>query len=255
MTPQRRRLLLFLGMDALVVTGLLLWWFNRQAPAAATVHPPVPVPTVAEVPRTILPDSPAGQVECHGLWHGQPFWLRLLPADPALNGNRRLHLVYTPPAQAEVDGAGIHDAPLLILDRHLRLVQWDNRDGATGVIASDPGYRVTRELHAPSGDQSTLKSRKLTQPAAWDLRLAPLFALLAWKPDATWSVPLVDFWGPRAGERLQATGRDTEVILADARFTVQVGVDGRAASLIDAQARPVLTITAWVTPIAADARP
>ena len=63
--------------------------------------------TVA-LPAAELTVDPALQ-ELHGTFAGQPFWLRLLPADKQFANNRVLQLVYTPPSETELVGAHISD--------------------------------------------------------------------------------------------------------------------------------------------------
>jgi len=248
MTTKQRKLVLFLVLDTVVIAGLAIWWFSRSPTAPISANPPAAVAQAVEAPATaplVLPQALAGVVECHGTWSGQPFWLRLSDPDPALNGNRHLRLVYTPPVRAEVEGAAIHDSPELIVDSHMRIVQWDNRDGATGVMIADAGYTVTRELHALDGDTIALKTRALKQPAAWDLRLAPLLAVLVDSSDATWSVSAVDFWGSRAGERLEVQSDTKTITVAGVVFTLHRAPNGRVSRVSDAHEQAVITVTTW----------
>jgi hypothetical protein len=244
MSLQRRHLALFLVIDAIAVAAMLAWFVLHRQARPRPAPPAAVVPAVADPQAAALPEAPAGMVECHGTFGGQPFWLRLSAPDPELGGNRRLQLVYTPPVQAEVEGAAIHDAPVLVLDSHLRVVKWDNRDGATGALLGEGTYTVVREIHTPGNDQTALKTRKLSCAAAWDLRLAPLLAALAWRPAGSWAVPVADLWGPRTSERMTATGHGPALDLAGLPLSVQAEGD-RVGALLDARGQALVTIAAW----------
>lgn len=217
MTSRRRIITSVLIVDAIIVAIVIAWLMNRSpaepiGPVTVPVSTepaetqPVTVEPVAAVEDTSgLPTIAAEQIERHGTYRGQPFWLRLAPSSPEFAGNRKLEVVFTPTAPSEVDGSLLHDSPILIVDAHLRLIQWDNRDGATGVLrqASPDSYLVVREKKNVENDQVQLLRRTLTVPLGWPLELAPLFALLV-EGDA-WSMPVYDFWGPRVTETLTAT--------------------------------------------------
>lgn len=229
MTSRRRIIISVLIVDAIIVAIVVAWLMNRT-PTEPTGPVPLPVATESAgtpaletvepvAPATVedtsgLPTVAAEQIEHHGTYRGQPFWLRLAPSSPEFAGNRKLEVVFTPTAPSEVDGSLLHDSPILIVDAHLRVVQWDNRDGATGVLrqTSPDSYLVVREKKDVENDQVQLLRRTLTVPLGWPLELAPLFALVV-EGDA-WSMPVYDFWGPRVSETLVATRTGDTVEIA-----------------------------------------
>lgn len=207
----------FILFDLALVAGIAAWWLQRHRPEGpiqqpTTVTPaklpavvePVAVAPVSDPPAATvaLPRAPAGLVERHGTYRGQPFWLRLHPPSEEFAGKRQLELVYSPTPAAEVDGSLIHDSPILVVDDHLRLVRWDNRDGATGILREQepPSYLVHREKRAD--DQIQILKRVIDRPEGWPLEIAGILAVLA--EGEGWSIPVIDFWGPRVQERLVA---------------------------------------------------
>lgn len=211
----------FILFDLALAAGIAVWWLQRhrpdgpiQTPTATETATPTPAVTPpAETPVTVpaesspaaetaLPRAPAGLVERHGTYRGEPFWLRLHPPSEEFAGKRQLELVYTPTPSAEVDGSLIHDSPILVVDDHLRLVRWDNRDGATGILRENepPSYLVHREKRAE--DKVQILKRVIDRPQGWPLEIAGILAVLA--EGDSWSIPVIDFWGPRVQERLNA---------------------------------------------------
>ena len=251
-----RRLLVFVIIDVIVIAALLGWWLYRRtpvatpAPTAQSAPSPASVPPAAAVPAEApeaaapAPEAPAGPVELHGTFHGQPFWARLAAPSPEFGGKRRLELVYTPPAPAAVSGSLIHDSPLLLLDERLALVAWNNRDGATGLTttAAPTGYKLVREVHG-AGDSIELFTRSLVGAPAWDLRLAPLLLALCWRADAgERSMRVVDFWGPRASEKLRLGVRGVDITVGGDTWTVSPDGAGHLARLVAADGSDVLTV-------------
>ncbi len=246
MTSRRRIIISVLIADAIIVAIVVAWLMNRapiaptapqgSAPESVAAEPADTPPSVVEAPTVVedtghLPTVAAEPIERHGTYRGQPFWLRLAPSSPEFAGNRKLEVVFTPTAPSEVDGSLLHDSPILIVDAHLRVVQWDNRDGATGVLrqTSPDSYLVVREKKDVENDQIQLLRRTLTVPLGWPLELAPLLALLA-EGDA-WSVPVYDFWGPRVTETLTATRTGDTVDIAGT--TLQRSAQGLTGGDLD----------------------
>lgn len=224
MSKRRRIILTVLVIDVIIVAIVIAWLQNRPRPTpepVPTSTPPVavadaetPTPQPVADDRSGLPTVAAAVIERHGTYRGQPFWLRLGVSDPEFAGNRKLEVVFTPTAPAAIDGSMLHDSPILIVDEHLRVVQWDNRDGATGVLrqTAPDSYLVVREKKDPAADQMQLLRRTLPQPLGWPLELAPILAILA--EGETWTVPVYDFWGPRVTEMLTATRSGDRVVIA-----------------------------------------
>ena len=255
-----RRLLVFLLIDLVVIAALFGWWWNRRNPAPGAPTPsivqptptplPVPAPPAAavaaeETPLTVAkPTAPVGQVELHGTWQGEPFWARLGAPTPEFGGKRRLELVYTPPAPETIGGSLIHDSPLLLLDDHLALVAWNNRDGATGVTttAAPAGSQLVREVHA--AEKVELLTRKLVGGPAWDLRLAPLLLALSWRADGgDGAMRVVDFWGPRANEKLTLAVHGSAITVAGETWTVEADGEGRLKRLLAADGSDLLVVS------------
>jgi|GEM_PF-2934259 len=253
----RRRLFIFLACDLVVVAALAGWWYSRRQPPGAVANPPAvaqPAPAVPPVgAQPVAPaaasgapalDAPAGVSELHGTFNGQPFWARLGAPTAELGGKRLLQIVYTPPPAAEVSDSLLHDSPRLVVDDHLTVVAWNNRDGATGIVltAAPAGYQVNRET--ATGETSTLLTRKLVGGPAWDLRLAPLLLALAWRADeADRAIRVVDFWGPRAAEKLTLAVHGTAIAVAGESWTVIADDAGRLARLVAADGSEILVVS------------
>ena len=253
-----RRLLIFLLIDLVAVAAFFGWWWNRRAPAppaplSPTAQPaplPVPAPPApvvaasgAETVAGAAPAAPAGVSELHGTFQGQPFWARLGAPTPEYGGKRRLELVYTPPVPDAVGGSMIHDSPLLLVDDHLALVEWDNRDGATGLITTvaPAGYKLVREVHA--AEKIDLLTRKMVGGPAWDLRLAPLLLALSWRADGgECAQRVIDFWGPRVSEKLTLAVRGSAITVGDETWTVEADGDGRLKRLSAADGSELLSV-------------
>ncbi len=254
MTSRRRIILTFLLIDALVLPPLI-WWYVQRPPqkpqpivpaapssltaprhesaSSATVGQDVPADSSEAAPGAALPQAPAGSVERHGTYRGEAFWLRLSAPDPAFAGLRKLELVFTPTAPEKALGSILHDSPIFLLDDHLRVVQWDNRDGATGVrfLDDEKSYRVVREQKEPDNDTVKLLRRTLAVPKGWPLEIAPLLAVLV-DGDA-WSVPVYDFWGDRVAERLTAARDGAVVQIGGADTTITAsGLSGNNLDVV-----------------------
>lgn len=224
MSKRRRIILTVLVIDVIIVAIVIAWLRNRpvSTPTPVSTPPPTQADAPAQTPasppkaedRAALPLAATSVIERHGTYRGQPFWLRLSASDPEFAGNRKLEVVFTPTAPAVIDGSILHDSPILIVDEHLRVIRWDNRDGATGVLRQiEPdGYLVVREKKDPDSEQVQLLRRTLPQPLGWPLELAPLLAILA--DGETWTVPVYDFWGPRVTEHLTASRAGDRVVIA-----------------------------------------
>jgi len=248
MTSRRRIILTFLLIDVLVLPPLI-WWFLQRPPQKSE---PVVPPAVSSVtaPKgesatslpagqdsaqaaagATLPQAPAGQVERHGTFRGEPFWLRLSAPDPAFAGLRKLELVFTPTAPEKALGSLLHDSPIFLLDENLRVVQWDNRDGATGVryLDEEKNYRVVRERKEPDNDTVKLLRRTLAVPKGWPLEIAPLLAVLV--EGDSWSVPVYDFWGERVAEHLTVERDGAAVQIAGA--ATQITATGLSGAELD----------------------
>lgn len=279
----RRFLIPFLVIDSVIVVAVVAWLLMRQpadvdvsklstkpveqgAPAtigttttgtttgkSATATAPAASDPTVEAPASVpLPSAPAGAFECHGTYRDQPFWLRLSAPDMELNGQRTLQVVYTPSEPAVVSGSIIHDSPVLIVDEHLRLIRWDNRDGATGVLrqVSPDSYLVQREEHKGENEQLALLKRVLVKPMAWPLELAPILAVIA--QGEQWDVPVVDFWGERALDDLTVGKNGAEVQLAGISGQVTAeGLTGEGIAVVVAAVLPVAAAPASAAPASA----
>jgi hypothetical protein len=190
------------------------------------------------------PVAPSGSVDLHGtLWQpgqDQPaaFWARLLPPNKAYAGQRMLQLVYTPPPPTALAGTVLVDHPFLLVDGALRLVAWNGRGGLAQITSlTAGGYRVVREIISGEGIAARGEEdvRTLGAAPAWDLRLAPLLLALAWTPDSTAEVPLLDFYGDLPAASLRWSG--TAVVLGDTTATVEPGPAGRLARLVASDGR------------------
>lgn len=187
------------------------------------------------------------QHELHGSFAGQPFWMRLLPADKQFGGNRVLNLVYTPPAESEVDGAHLSDCPFLLLDPTLRLVAWNGRDTGTKAVPAAPtGYDITREISVKQDNDTSIALQNRTIPGerGWDLRAAPLLLALGWKKGTSATIRAIDLFGPRHAETLTITWQDTTVTIAGTAHTVTADDTGRLKTLAATDGTTVLTVTA-----------
>ena len=187
------------------------------------------------------------QQELHGTFAGQPFWMRLLPADKQFGGNRVLNLVYTPPVESELAGAHLSDCPFLLVDPHLKLVAWNGRDiGSKAVPAAPNGYAVTREVSVKDGDDTRIDLQNRTIPGerGWDLRSAPLLLALGWQRGSSATIRAIDLFGPRHTETLTITWQDTTVTIAGTAYTATADDAGALKTLAAADGTTLLTVTA-----------
>jgi hypothetical protein len=191
------------------------------------------------------PTVDPAQQELHGTFAGQPFWMRLLPADKQFGNNRVLNLVYTPPAESEVAGAHLSDCPFLLLDPRLRLVAWNGRDTGTKAVPAAPsGYAITREVSVKDGDDTRidLQQRTVAGERGWDLRAAPLLLALAWQRGTNATIRLVDLFGPRHSEALTLTWQDGTVTIAGTAYTATADDAGMLKALTAADGTVLLTV-------------
>lgn len=200
----------------------------------------------------LLPRAPAGEAELHGALHGERFWARLTGPKPEYGGNRVLQLVYTPPPPQVLGGARLPECPFLLLDDRLRLVAWNGRDTLARVLGDATGYSITREEEAPTADGKDVtpiaRELRAVGPRGWDERLAPLFLALGWRAGGHGVVPTYDLFAvtPIAA----ATSWDDRLVTISGRPHHAVpDTAGRLARLEDAAGKPVLTVTAWTSPI------
>ncbi len=189
----------------------------------------------------------ATQQELHGTFAGQPFWARLTQPDKQFGNNRVLHLVYTPPSAADLDGAHLSDCPFLLLDQQLRIVAWNGRDTGTQAVPAAPtGYSITREVSVVEGDDKRidLQQRSITGERGWDLRAAPILLALGWRRGSTLSVRAIDLFGPRHGEALTVTWQDAAVTIAGTAYTAVSDEQGRLKSLTAADGAVLISVSA-----------
>ena len=197
------------------------------------------------LPATEWTVDPAQQ-ELHGTFAGQPFWLRLLPADKQFANNRVLQMVYTPPSETELAGARISDCPFLLVNDHLLLVALNGRDSGSKVVPLAPkGYAVTREITIPDGAEQRidLEERTITGELGWDLHLAPILLSLGWRSDTSADIRLMDFFGPRHQEKLSLTWNHTAVTIAGIAYTISPDKTGHLHTLTAADGSVLLTVT------------
>jgi hypothetical protein len=197
------------------------------------------------LPAAELSVDPAQQ-ELHGTFAGQPFWLRLLPADKQFANNRVLQLVYTPPSETELVGARISDCPFLLVNPHLLIVALNGRESGSKVVPANPkGYAVTREITVADGDDKLidLEHRTITGELGWDLRLAPILLSLGWHSDTSAEIRLVDLFGPRHAEKLTLKWNHTAVTIADTTYTISPDKSGNLQTITTADGTILLTVT------------
>lgn len=193
-----------------------------------------------------LPAAPEGSQVRHGSLLGQPFWARLLPADAQFAGNRKLELVYTPPASESIGGAFLSDCPFLLLDQHLRLVAWNGRDTLSQIVEvakPRPGYKVTREFHIADGKDAKVEGRSTLLPVArgWDERIAPVLLAFAWRAGGAAQVPCYDLFAPApTGALLRWEG--AAATIAGRTYAIEAGAAGRLLRLRDAAGALVLEV-------------
>ena len=201
--------------------------------------------SITALPAAEWTVDPAQQ-ELHGTFAGQPFWLRLLPADKQFAGNRVLQLVYTPPSETELVGARINDCPFLLVNDHLLLVALNGRDSGSKVVPSAPkGYAVTREITVADGAEQRidLEHRTITGELGWDLRLAPIVLSLGWRSDTNADIRLIDLFGPRHAEKLNLTWNHTAVTIAGTAYTITPDKTGHLHTVTAADGTVLLTVT------------
>lgn len=244
------------GFELVLGIVIVTWWFLRHERGHQEInHPPAEVandpvlgpqiPNVALPGKAPAPILPTEQLELHGRFNDQPFWLRLLPNDP-VKGGRILELVYTPPARGEIDDTVLIDCPFLLLDAHAGILAWNGRGGLSEITREpDKSYKIVREIQVGEGDASLTDSKMRTTipiEPLWDLRLAPIMLALTWKADTSARMRLMDFFGPRIKEDLYLEWVGTEVTLAGAKLSVSQDTDRRFQSLVSTSGQSLITI-------------
>jgi hypothetical protein len=244
------------GFELVLGIVIVAWWFLRHErghqeinhPPAEAVHDPElgpRIPNVAPTSKAPAAILPTGQIELHGRFNDQPFWLRLLPDDPA-KGGRIMQLVYTPPALGEINNTVLIDCPFLLLDAHAGILAWNGRGGLSEITrAADKSYKIVREIQVGEGDASLTDSKMRTTipiEPLWDLRLAPIMLALTWKADASARMRLMDFFGPRITEELYVEWVGTDVTLAGVKYAVSTDDMRHFQALNDGQGRAIIAI-------------
>jgi hypothetical protein len=244
------------GFELVLGIVIVTWWFLRQErghqeinhlPVEAVNDPELAprMPNVAPTNKAPAPILPTEQLELHGRFNDQPFWLRVLTDDPA-KGGRIMQLVYTPPARGEIDDTVLIDCPFLLLDAHAGILAWNGRGGLSEITREpDKSYKIVREIQVGEGDASLTDSKMRTTipiEPLWDLRLAPIMLALTWKPDTSARMRLMDFFGPRIKEDLYLEWVGTDVTLAGVKYTVSTDDQRHFQALNDGQARALVII-------------
>ncbi len=192
------------------------------------------------------PALDASVAELHGRLRGEPFWARLQAADPTFGNRRVLQLVYTPPSPERLDGAHLSDCPFVLLDDHLCIAAWNDRDSAASAQAKakTPGYAINRDLLVGEGDakHSEAVPRALPGAVGWDLHLAPVLLALCWKEGGSGQQRVVDLYGPRWQEAMAIDWHEHAVTLAGQVLTATADGSGRLKALVAADGTTLLEV-------------
>jgi hypothetical protein len=227
------------GRQAALAAGLLVLGLSALPPARLAAADAAPAVTAAPA----LPALPAGTAEIHGSWAGQPYWARVLPADPHYGGQRLLQLSWPPPPPASIGGVRLVDCPFVLLDAQGRVVAWNGRDSLSQAMPGAPdGYQVSREIDEGSGEDAHAVEHKriIHGPRGWDLQLAPLLLALTWHDGSAAAVPIVDLFGMRGDHQLAMRWRDRQAVIAGLGLVIEPDHDGACARILDSNTGAVL---------------
>ncbi|NRA36765.1 MAG: hypothetical protein HRU15_01380 [Planctomycetes bacterium] len=198
------------------------------------------------------------QIEFHGQYNGDDFWLRLLPADPKFAGGRILELLYSPYDKAQLAGALMVDHPQILLDKHLRVLAWKEGRGVhqTGlgnvVYRGDlkqPRYVITRELEDKEGE-ALADERAIIGAAGCDLQILPLLIACAYTAETNAethiAIRVVDLFGGQHREQLDAQLTHGSCVFAKQAWVIAADDDGYVKKISDAQGKVLVEIAAFL---------
>ncbi len=144
--------------------------------------------------------------EVHGTVQGQRFWIRIHPPKVEYGNGLLCELLYTPASEQELGGAYLGDHPFILLDKHYRLIAWNERAASMSSVefrGGDIGYAVTREVI--ESDESKVYDRTLAGSKAWSLQLVPILLAVVAEKEGNLHIPVRDFLGLNSEETLTAT--------------------------------------------------
>lgn len=201
--------------------------------------------------REMLAAEPAflsdKQIECHGLFQGQRFWMRLLPLDKQFGG-RVLQLVYTQPTPETLGGTVLVDHPFILLDPRGAILAWNERqEGVSGIVFKDKTYTVTMGRFEGLKEKATLKQTERKAPMnapLWDTSLAPLLLALCWK-DGQRSVSAINFFQQEPPKPLKISWNTSTFNLGTNAWTISADDQGRLKTLTKTDKTLALQIDGW----------
>ena len=208
----------------------------------------------APTSRNQLPKLLPGLQEWHGQWQGQPVWLRLLPPDEGLNGQRLMKLLYSQPAPPDLGGVVLADHPWVLLNPSGFLVAWHERGSSGSQIQFDErtGYAVTAEYEQQIGDQlfAQVEHYHLMHGPAWMHHCWPLMLSLCWQEGTTASVPVSQFFrlSPDQVMTTRLRWESHQLWMDDQLFRIRPDEHGRLAEIIDQHGQSLLSVSEWLMP-------
>ncbi len=188
------------------------------------------------------------KIECHGVYNGDEFWMRLLPADKKFNGLRILELTYTPKKAAELDGAILVDHPQILVDNALAIHAWKegrgvHQSGLGGILFRNTHYTVVREVNDEEGEALADQFDISTTIPAWDQELAAM--LLTLSKATNERIAVIDFFGKQR-KRVQALETSQQGYrIGEQAFTVKRDEQGRVEQVLNQHGESVLLIKGW----------
>lgn len=187
------------------------------------------------------------QIECHGLFQGQRFWMRLLPHDKQFGG-RVLQLVYTQPTPEALGGTVLVDYPFILLDSRGAILAWNERqDGVSGIVYKDKSYSVTLGRFEGVKENALLKQVDRKAPVnapLWDTSIAPLILALCWK-DGERSVSALNFFQQEPPKPTKISWNTTTMTIGTDTWTIAADGQGKLKTLTKADKTLTLQIDGW----------
>ena len=187
------------------------------------------------------------QLECHGVFQGQRFWMRLMPLDKQFGG-RVLQLVYTQPTPESLGGTVLVAHPFILLDARGAVLAWNERqDGVSGIVYKDKTYNVTLGRFEGTKENAVLKQADRKAPVSaplWDSSLAPLILALCWK-DGERSVSALNFFQQEPPKPQKIAWNTTTFTIGTDIWTISADGQGRLKTLTKADKTLTLQIDGW----------
>lgn len=194
------------------------------------------------------------QIEFHGRYNNNDFWMRLLPADKRYGGGRILELLYTPYAKDRFAGAIMVDHPQILVDTKLRIQAWKEGRGPHQTGFGNVMYRgdqkpfryvITRETEDSEGE-AVADERAIPGAAGCDLHILPILIACAYAKGVEADARVVDLFGGRYRENMTAKLRAGGYSIGDSKWVITADANGYVKTIKDQNGKEILSITKFL---------